>query len=43
MDPRPDFGENTYKGHDKLKGKVSAAFLLFSVEDLLATHLLEFE
>lgn len=23
MDPRPDFGENSYKGHDKLKGKVA--------------------
>ena len=28
MDPRPDFGENTYKGHDKLKGKVSFQLML---------------
>ena len=23
MDPSPDFGENTYVGHDKLKGKIA--------------------
>lgn len=28
MDPRPDFGEDSYKGHDKLKGKVRSHILL---------------